>query len=40
MMVQDIKAGKNIEDVVDTYCTCRTPSLRQRLIDGIRKITK
>ena len=37
-MVRDIRAGKNIEDVVDMYCTCRTTKLRQQLIDGIRQI--
>lgn len=37
-MVRDLKAGKDIEKVVDQYCTCRTPRLRQQLIDGIRKI--
>lgn len=37
-MVRDVKAGKNIEQVVDRYCTCRTPQLRQQLIAGIRQI--
>lgn len=37
-MVRDIKAGKNIEQVVDGYVTCATPELRQQLIDGIRQI--
>lgn len=37
-MVRDIKAGKDIEKVVDSYCICRTPRLRQQLIDGIRQI--
>lgn len=37
-MVRDVKAGKDIEKVVDMYCTCRTPQLRQQLIDGIRQI--
>lgn len=37
-MVRDVKAGKDIEKVVDRYCTCRTPRLRQQLIDGIRQI--
>ena len=27
-MVRDVKAGKDIEKVVDRYCTCRTPQLR------------
>ena len=34
-MVRDLKAGKNIEQVVDKYCKCRTPQLRQQLIDSI-----
>lgn len=37
-MVDELKAGANIEKVVDKYCTCKTPRLRQKLIDGIRKI--
>lgn len=37
-MVRDLRAGKNIEDVVDRYCTCRTTKLRQQLIDSIRQI--
>ena len=37
-MVRDLKAGKNIEQVVDKYCKCRTPQLRQQLIAGIRQI--
>lgn len=37
-MVRDLKAGKNIEKVVDRYCKCRTPQLRQQLVDGIRQI--
>ena len=37
-MVRDVKAGKDIEKVVDSYCICRTPRLRQQLIDGIRQI--
>lgn len=37
-MVRDVKAGKDIEEVVDRYCTCRTPQLRQQLIDGIRQM--
>ncbi len=37
-MVRDVKAGKDIEKVVDMYCTCKTPKLRQQLIDGIRQM--
>ena len=37
-MVRDVKAGKCIEEVVDRYCTCRTPKIRHQLIDGIRQI--
>ena len=37
-MVRDVRAGKNIEQVVDRYITCATPELRQQLIDGIRQI--
>lgn len=37
-MARDVKAGKDIEEVVDRYCTCRTPQLRQKLIDGIRQM--
>jgi len=37
-MVRDIKAGRNIEQVADSYCTCKTPELRQMLIDRIRQI--
>ena len=28
----------DIEKVVDMYCTCKTPKLRQQLIAGIRQI--
>lgn len=37
-MVLDVKAGKDIEEVVDMYCTCKTQKLRQQLIAGIRQI--
>lgn len=37
-MVRDVKAGKDIEKVVDMYCWCKTPKLRQQLIAGIRQI--
>ena len=37
-MVKEIKAGVNVEEVVDRYCACATPGLRQQLIDGIRQI--
>ena len=37
-MVRDVKAGKDIEEVVDMYCTCKTQKLRQQLIAGIRQI--
>ena len=37
-MVEELKAGADIEKVVDTYCTCKTPRLRQELISGTRTI--
>lgn len=37
-MVRDLKAGKDIEKVVDRYVECKTPELRQKLIGGIRQI--
>ena len=37
-MVRDVKAGKDIEKVVDMYCKCKTPELRQQFIAGIRQI--
>lgn len=37
-MVREIKAGIAIEQVVDRSCTCATPELRLKLIDGIRQI--
>lgn len=37
-MVRDVKAGKDIEKVVDMYCTCKTQKLRLQLIAGIRQI--
>ena len=37
-MVAEIKAGSNIEQTVDRYCSCATPELRQKLIYGIRQI--
>ena len=37
-MIRDVKAGKDIEEVVDMYCTCKTQKLRQQLIAGIRQI--
>ena len=36
--VRDVKAGKDIEEVVDRYCKCRMPQLRQQLIDSIRQM--
>ncbi len=37
-MVRDVKAGKDIEKVVDMNCTCKTQKLRLQLIAGIRQI--
>ena len=37
-IVEELKAGVNVEEVVDRYCACATPGLRQQLIDGIRQI--
>lgn len=37
-MVKEIKAGVDIEEVVDRYCTCSTPKLRQQLIGRIRQM--
>ena len=37
-MVRDVKAGKDIEKVVDMYCKCKTQELRQQLTAGIRQI--
>lgn len=36
--IRDVEGGEDIEKVVDRYCICGTPRLRQRLIDGIRQI--
>ena len=37
-IVNDIKAGGNIEEIVDKYVTCKTPELRQQVIDGINEM--
>lgn len=37
-MVNEIKAGGNVEEIVDRYVNCETPELRQQVISGIRKI--
>lgn len=38
MMARDLRAGMKVDDVVDRYCTCSTPELRQKIIDRIRII--
>lgn len=37
-MVAEVKAGGNIEEIVDKYVNCKTPELRQQVIDGIRQM--
>lgn len=37
-IVNDIKAGGNVEEIVDKYVTCKTPELRQQVIDGINEM--
>ena len=36
-MVDEIKAGGNIEEIVDKYTDNPSPELRQQLIDGFRQ---
>ncbi len=37
-MCDEIRSGQCVDDVVDRYCVCGSPELRQKLIDGIREI--
>lgn len=37
-LVEDIAAGADMETVVDKYVKCKTPELRQQLIDGLRRM--
>ncbi len=37
-MVAEVKGGGNVEEIVDKYVNCKTPELRQQVIDGIRQI--
>lgn len=36
-MIDEIKAGGNIEEIVDKYADNPSPELRQQLIDGLRQ---
>lgn len=36
-IVDEIREGKPIEEVVDRYVNCATPEMRQKVIDGIRE---
>lgn len=37
-MVAEVKAGGNVEEIVDRYVDCKTPELRQQVISGIRQV--
>ena len=37
-MVAEVKAGGNVEEIVDRYVDCKTPELRQQVISGIRQM--
>lgn len=37
-IVAEVKAGGNVEEIVDKYVNCKTPELRQQVIDGIRQM--
>ena len=34
----EVKAGGNVEEIVDRYVDCKTPELRQQVISGIRQM--
>ena len=37
-IVEEVKAGGDIEEIVDKYVSCATPEMRQEVIDGIKDI--
>ena len=37
-IVEEVKAGGDIEEIVDKYVNCATPEMRQEVIDGIKGI--
>lgn len=37
-IVKEMKAGGDIEEIIDKYVNCATPELRQQLIDGMNAI--
>lgn len=37
-IVSEAKVGGNVEEIVDKYVDCKTPELRQYVIDGIRQM--
>lgn len=37
-MMDEIKAGGNIEEIVDKYTDNPSPELRQQIIDGLRQV--
>ena len=39
-MVNELREGRNVEEVVDKYVTCSTPELRNELITEIKKMVE
>ena len=37
-MVDDLRSGLPVEEVVDMYVACASPELREKLIDGLKEI--
>ena len=37
-IVDEVKAGVDIEEIVYKYVSCATPEMRQEVIDGIKDI--
>lgn len=38
LIITEVKAGGNVEEIVDKYVNCKTPELRQQVISGIRQM--
>lgn len=37
-IINEINAGGNVEEIVDKYIDCKTPEIRQQVIDGINEM--
>jgi len=40
LIVTEVKASGNVEEIVDKYVDYKTPELRQQVIDGIRQMVR